>query len=135
VWAVVVINQGYPVQLTLVSSQDDLDEAVKRARLDWRLDHLISAQVMEKPVSSFTENVQVRSITLYVDSPEDPKYFLAVVPRVKIAKSQSTAKQWQFCPECGCSWLHHLAGPASLSPEEWDSCPCSECGCEKAMNP
>ena len=133
-WAVIVTNQGYPVQLALVNSQDDLDAAVQRSRFEWRLDHALQVHVMERPASSLTGDVQVKAVTLYVDSVEAPKYSLAVVPRVKVAKSRSTAKLWQFCPECGCSWLHHLDGPASLGVEDWDPCPCSECGCEKAMN-
>lgn len=137
-WAVIVTNQGTPVQVTLVSHQDDLDAVVRAARKEWRLDHEKRVNVMERGLDASNASagsVPVRLVTLYVDSVENAKYFLTVVPRIKTAKSKDAPKLWQFCPDCGCSWLHHLEGQASLEVEDWDPCPCSECGCKKAVNP
>lgn len=130
-WAVIVTNQGYPVQVTLVNDQDALDEAVRSARLDWNLTEEIQTHVLTRPAPV----ASTKSVTMHVDSKKAPKYSLAVIDRLKTAKSSQEPKRWQFCPECGCSWLHHLEGQASLSVEDWDPRPCSECGCEKAVHP
>jgi hypothetical protein len=135
VWAVIVTNQGYPVQVTLVASQDELEVTIQRARGEWGLGHERQVHVMENPTLSGSGNVQLKAVTLFADSAESPKYFLSVIPRVKTAKNQGAARAWQFCPDCGCSWLHHLEGQASLEVEDWDPRPCTECGCEKAVTP
>lgn len=129
-WAVIVTNQGYPVQVTLVDSQDELDEAVRTARSEWHLTEETQAYVLTKLTSTTP-----KSVSMHVDNKKSPKYSLAVVDRLKSSKSSKEPKRWQFCPECGCSWLHHLEGQAALDVEDWDPVKCSECGCEKALRP
>lgn len=137
-WAIIVTNQGVPVQVTLCSSQDELDLEVQKATIAWNVREAQHFNVLKDPPQAashlFTAGVPMRRVLGYVDNLDRPKYFLSVVPKLKVAKTKSTSKSWQFCPDCGCSWLSHLSGPASLEPVDWDPCPCTECGCEKAVN-
>lgn len=139
-WAVVVTNQGTPVELVLVNSQDELDAAVTQIRREWQLTAERNLQVLEHPSVSFVNtaaipaSVAIKKVTVFTDSRDTPRYFLTVVSGVKSPAQSKVAKYWQYCPDCGCSWLSHLHGPASLGVEDWDSCACTECGCEKALN-
>ena len=133
-WAVIVTNQGYPVQVTLVNSQDELEETVKGARLSWGLTEEVQTQVLARSTVG-TASANTKPVAMFVDSKKAPKYALSIIPNLRTAKPAKGYKRWQFCPECGCSWLHHLEGQANLDVEDWDPRPCSECGCEKAVHP
>jgi len=132
-WAVIVTNQGVPVQVVLVNNRDDLDPIVTRTRSDWGLDQVQQVSVADRPIIRTAASVSVKQVTCYVDSLKTAKYFCSVISRVKMIDWVDASRDWQFCPKCSDPWLHHLSGPASLSPEDWDGCPCSDCGCKRAM--
>lgn len=133
-WAVIVTNQGCPIQVTLVNSETDLEDVVRTARTAWNLTEEVKVHVLAKPASGAPSTAVTKPVSLIVDSKKSPKYSLAIIANLKTAKSSKGHKRWQFCPECGCSWLHHLEGQASLDVEDWDPRPCTECGCEKAVS-
>lgn len=133
-WAVIITNQGYPVQLTLVDSKDQLEDTVKTAVSEWNVTEELQTQVISKPVFGGAPSPAItKSVTLRVDRKKRPNYTLSIIANLKTARRPRAQKRWQFCPECGCSWLSHLEGQASLDVEDWDPRPCTECGCDKAV--
>lgn len=131
-WAIIVTNQGTPVQLTLVASRDDLEAQVLAAKERWALLYDKTVNVLNGPRHDV--GTPLKSVSLVVDDLKNPAYTLTVVPRVTVAQNLKTPKPWQFCPECGCSWLNHLVGQADLAIEDWEPCACTDCDCKKALN-
>jgi len=133
-WLVVVTNQGVPVQATLVANQDDVDSTMDKARQEWGLEHSCIVNVPTSPILAARNqaSVSLTQMTAHTDAKKDPKY-LGSVSRVSPVEAAGQERHWNFCPDCGCSWLAHVNGQANLTPEDWEPQPCTECGCKKAL--
>ena len=138
----IVTNQGVPIHSVLVPSKRVEQAIVDKLRYCWRLDAQKEFQVLARPIVSLSAyssdtSVEVKRVLSYVDDVKNTKYMLTLVS-VEVPEElsiQVPASDWKFCPDCGCSWLSHLEGQASLEPSDWCPRACSECGCKKAILP
>ena len=141
-WAVIVTNQGVPLEIVLVQKKEDLVSVENRVRSEWGCTYRAEFNVLARPLFHQTSNgmsasasTPVTKISGWADSEKNPRYITSS-HRVDASNPKLVgATTWKFCPECGCPWIHHLSGQSNLEPEDWEPCPCTECGCEKAIKP
>ena len=137
----IVTNQGVPVHSVVIPSKGVQKRIVLELRAQWGLSEEVQFRVLTAPIAykawtSAPEGVLLKEVVAWASSKKDPKYLLTVVSaEIPDTINIEQPKEWKFCPDCGCSWLTHLAGQASLEVEDWTPQPCSECGCRKAVDP
>ena len=133
-WLITVTNQGYPVQAVLEREFESAQRTLRRLCAEWGAKNRIKLQVMESlpyvPISmSFASSAKINEVEAWVDRVSAPRYMVSV----QTVTNAGDGKNWQFCPDCGCSWLNHLVAQSDLEPDDWTPCSCTECGCKKAI--
>jgi hypothetical protein len=137
----IVTNQGVPVHTVVVPGKKFQDKIVNELRQQWGLHERLEIPVLATPIlykarTLHSESVNVKNVAAFTDNKKHPRYYLIVTSaEFPDTSGINPSTEWKFCPDCGDPWLSHLEGQASLEPDEWDPCPCSECGCMKAVNP
>ena len=132
-WLVLVTNQGYPVQFSPESDRESARKVFNRFQVEWGTKFLKRVAVLESlgfvGRYSSIDQATLKEEDTWVDNLNVPRYVLSMHSGFDI----STATTWKFCPDCGCSWLNHLITQTDLEPRDWTPCPCTDCGCKKAM--